>query len=562
MPRSASRAPGYAPRTSTAVAAAKDSSSVGRSQADKVCNGVSDDVYLLALLSKMTAGGKLTLQEGRYVITAPILYPFDDIVIEGQGPGTIIDGDGLATGEHAFVISGKTDCGLKNLAVQTEDGGGKVCHCVFIEDGADRYDIDGITIIESDSDGIHVEGTDITGGKIHDIDVLGADGYGVYVNMDALNHMNHIGLKDNTISGCVKGTMIYDVDWGVITGNVCTGNSNEGMFFGLSEELLIDGNDCSSNTQRGINMDGVTYSVITNNIAYNNVLDNILLQSCDYNLVEGNMAEQNSNAFADGIQVDAGSTNNVIKGNHSILSARHGIRVLGAKNIVEGNHVYNSGDHGILVEAADIDVRGNYCYHNGVDAVGTYDGIHLIGAADRCIVNGNRCWDDGSAQEDGIHLEDGAVNCQVEGNYCYNNMGDGIELVANNDYCQINDNYCWLNDDYGIAITAATCNENMVHDNYLYGNVTGQLLDNGTDTDIDGNTGFVDHAYGEDTITAGNVTIVVAHGLAGTPSSIRITPQEAEGVDHFVDTVGAANFTMNITAIQIVDVAFYWRAEV
>jgi len=38
------------------------------------------------------------------------------------------------------------------------------------------------------------------------------------------------------------------------------------------------------------------------------------------------------------------------------------------------------------------------------------------------------------------------------------------------------------NDDYGIEITAATCDGNLVKENYFSGNVTGVFLDSGTDT--------------------------------------------------------------------------------
>jgi len=72
----------------------------------------------------------------------------------------------------------------------------------------------------------------------------------------------------------------------------------------------------------------------------------------------------------------------------------------------------------------------------------------------------------------------------IVGNYCYNGMGSGIALTANNDDCGIYNNYCSTNDDYGIEITAATCNNTRVFGNSLIGNVTGQMLDSGTDTEL------------------------------------------------------------------------------
>lgn len=69
------------------------------------------------------------------------------------------------------------------------------------------------------------------------------------------------------------------------------------------------------------------------------------------------------------------------------------------------------------------------------------------------------------------------------------------------------------------------------------------------------------HNSGTATISAGDTSVTVDHELTTTPAHISVTPQEAEGIDCYVDTVGATSFAINITAAQLVDTNFYWRAE-
>jgi hypothetical protein len=88
----------------------------------------------------------------------------------------------------------------------------------------------------------------------------------------------------------------------------------------------------------------------------------------------------------------------------------------------------------------------------------------------------------GDSQEDGIYLETGVDECQLEGNYCFDGMGSGITLEDDNDDCHIVNNHCAYNDDYGIEIITANADRTFCKNNRFIGNVTGCLLDSGTDT--------------------------------------------------------------------------------
>ena len=120
-----------------------------------------------------------------YEISDELVIPNNNVILTGQGSSTVIDGDGLSTNEHAISIAGKTGCAIINLSIQTEDGGDKTCHCIMLNDGANGTIIKNVTIINSDDDGIHIEGTTTSGVTVQDCNILGTDGDGISVDMDA-----------------------------------------------------------------------------------------------------------------------------------------------------------------------------------------------------------------------------------------------------------------------------------------------------------------------------------------------------------------------------------------
>ncbi|GAG04695.1 unnamed protein product, partial [marine sediment metagenome] len=149
----------------TFTVAAVDSDAGNIATADYVCDGTADEAQINAALTALPAsGGRVILYEGGFIIADPIVIPKSNCVLEGQGRGTFIDGDGLATNEHGISLTGRDNCRLTNFAIQTEDGGLKISHCIFLEDGSDSVEIDHITFVASDFDAIVFEGTNIVDG--------------------------------------------------------------------------------------------------------------------------------------------------------------------------------------------------------------------------------------------------------------------------------------------------------------------------------------------------------------------------------------------------------------
>lgn len=90
------------------------------------CDGTADDVQInLAVAYLVTlGGGSIILETGTYVLADPVDLE-TDVMLIGQGRNTLLNGDGLATGEHAITITSEDDCVIRDLSIQTQDGGGK-----------------------------------------------------------------------------------------------------------------------------------------------------------------------------------------------------------------------------------------------------------------------------------------------------------------------------------------------------------------------------------------------------------------------------------------------------
>jgi len=102
---------------------------------------------------------------------------------------------------------------------------------------------------------------------------------------------------------------------------------------------------------------------------------------------------------------------------------------------------------------------------------------------------------------------------------------------------------------------------------YLGGNVNAITLASGSTLNRVRNVlGYVTENSGTSSITSGQTTKVVAHGLATTPTRIDINFREQGTSDYgrwWVDTIGATNFTLNVSADPgASNLDFAWRAEV
>ena len=530
------------PRIATLFVAASDALDRSRAQADFTCDGVADDVQINAALAALPAGigGRVVLSEGTFNIVDPITIPVNNITLRGQGESTFIDGDGLATGEHGIVISAKTSCTIKRLGIQTQDGGLKVCHCIFIENGSNGCHIEEVVIDASDSDGIHIEGTTMYDISIHDVTVNSADGYGIYSDVDAANFLYRSHVSNSLILATGNS--------GIFVGN--TGNNhyceiNNNLIFQAGgqgiQALNMHHSDLSNNLLLNCTSDGIIIGTsdhcdLEGNQCWSNGSDGIELATAVECILDGNMCTANTTS---GINLDGASDLNLIEANHCCDNTLDGIRCGGTRVSIVGNFCHENDQHGINAGNPECQINNNYCYDNSQESAGTYHGINVGVDADRSQICGNHIADPGDSTEDGIHLVDGAAQCQINGNFIYNMMGSGVCLTANNLDTQINGNHCEACDDYGIEVLAG-CDRSIVNNNKCYANGNHGIYVFRTDycsvtgNVCNGNTGTADgiHVEGDATGNADYNTI----------SSNVCTGNADDGVE----VAGGANANKNI----------------
>jgi len=140
------------------------------------------------------------------------------------------------------------------------------------------------------------------------------------------------------------------------------------------------------------------------------------------------------------------------------------------------------------------------------------------------------------------HLFNDAVLDDIEIINCKPDYADGVLLVG----------------------ASSTIAEAIVRDSDLTGNLF-MTSGGGTYTKqvVRNNRGVLAENSGTATILNTAVSIIVTHGLRGTPTIINVTGQHTEVSDLYVDTVGAANFTIhtiggNVTANRDI----FWEAKV
>lgn len=327
------------------------------------------------------------------------------------------------------------------------------------------------------------------------------------------------------------------------------------------ESMKIDGNKAnqSGGTRSGIYMNVVDTSMIRDVRVHDTYLDGIEWNSservitqnchtidtgqygidqddCDYTLAVQNIV-YGTDTFA-GIE-SSGIRDSVIHGNIVINAATDGIHIKGSdasgdtyRNIVSNNRVQNAGQYGIYVT----DYETKLAYYNEVigNQVHQSDKAGIFSNTRRTLIIGNRSTENGQGgggEEYGIHnTKLGAV---IVGNVCSDYQGTKTQT-------------------HGIYNAGADAAQCMIFMNNVRLNDTvGIYCDYQTGTLVRYNIGYVTENNGTGSILNTTTSLAVAHGCDYTPAAedVSIVGKENPTNDVgtiWVDTFGAANFTVNV----------------
>jgi len=402
-----------------------------------------------------TGYGETTCMGATYPLEVSVTFPADELILSGLGRATFLDGDALATNEHAIIISGYTDCVVRDLAVQTEDGGGKTCHCVFIEDGADRFKIENLIIVNSDYDGIHIEGTNIVDSEILSGNILDVDHDCINATMDAGNTITWLtifNVKLTNAGVAAAGALIYlqRANDSLIASNKMITTATTGDVIHALDNARLDIVDNKMNGTVGhaglptfMYLWRNTDFLISDNSMFTTMNNGIQILDCDQFTITDNRLRD----------IELYGISMILPGVNDQVH-------------IEGNFMYNVGGlggGGIYAEAAtNLSIIANYMY-------GTLDILDI---------------------NYGIYL-DGISDALISDNYIISFDDDGIFLTGDSDDNNMDGNKITLCTGYGINISVATCNDNFVGRNYLLGNTAGCINDLGTDTRLPEITAYV-----------------------------------------------------------------------
>lgn len=146
----------------------------------------------------------------------------------------------------------------------------------------------------------------------------------------------------------------------------------------------------------------------------------------------------------------------------------------------------------------------------------------------------------------------------IEGNSLGNNGGGDMELDSP-DHCYVIKN-----------IFGAVTGTSIITNGTYSGSSKIKILENyfpspnritAFNRELKNNQGFKTNSEGISSIANGQTSVIVNHGLDGTPNKILVTPQGNMG-SVWVDTIGATSFIVHCTATLTATTSFSWVSEI
>lgn len=531
------------PGSPTLLVAAVNAHSSTRERADYLCDGVADNVEIQSAIDALPPDtGRVVLSEGEFILSATVNLK-SNMQMDVLGKVS-------AVADYAFNFFTMT--ALNNVTVS---GG--------------YYDGDKDTTVDAVDDALqNIFYFNYNSDTASGYDICIRDGY------------FHNVIKSIGLWSCQEGTIIENnycdsAKWYHIHGhamrgtkilnNTCLETTQDCAFsfWSTTQECLIAGNISIDSTRYGIQL----YPSGPGNIYFSSGV-----------IIENNYIETSTDH---GIRVYSNDNGQPIKILNNIINTptTGGIYTSGLTGdlTVEicGNVVISATTEAITArDGKDVKITDNYIVGCGTIGISTSVNVFTEISRNTILTSTSHAIQDASTS---VLIKDNKIDGCVY----------GIYVTTGNTYSVVEGNVISGQSSYGMRVRSATLARilaNMIANSGttgIYADLAGHALiigngiysptkvntSAGTHRFID-NDGYVTENSGTGSIVSGTTSDVIAHGLSITPTidDISITlaedPTNSPGAI-WVDTIGAANFTVNCENDPgVSNLDFGWRAVI
>ncbi|MHA1286991.1 MAG: right-handed parallel beta-helix repeat-containing protein [Candidatus Thorarchaeota archaeon] len=495
-------------RTATVVVAASDASAESKAQADYVCDGTDDQVEIQAAIDSLPSGGVIKLSEGLFTCSGTISFAGKtNIWLKGAGRGTKIQTvNNLGSQGIVNVWAPASDIKISDLFLDIN--GTQTNYGISIRGnsdappGVERILVSNVWIKDADDDGVEIINS------ARDVSVINSFFIGTFSD-------SPLEVGDGSCNVLILGNHIN------ATSNEGIGVNSHSAIGTSPGRIVISNNFISYSVGGGMGAiaigGGVSFSdiVIVNNIIDSTPDDGICIQF-----------------FSDVPYI----SRLIIQGNDVYNVGRYGIYVrYGDGVIVEGNSVYSSANRGIYIRDSNyVIVSDNYVTDSEDAGIAIYETSY--------VTVSNNLAEGGPSGYGGLTFYGNVANALVSNNIFTNN-DSGILFHSS-----------------AIVDTTIIEANNLTGNTYAWRPMSGATL---ISLRVRNNEGYTTENSGTATITSGNTSVDVTHGLADTPTRVQLTPTtDTAGKRYWVSAKGSTTFTITIDSSHTADISFDWRAEI
>jgi parallel beta-helix repeat protein len=344
----------------------------------------------------------------------------DNVTIEGGmliGDRTTHTGDVTETSQQGMGIwlEGASNVRIINVTTQNMWGDGIYTKFHSTLGNNKNVLISGFKSYNDRRQGISlcaIDGVTITNSIIENTNGISGASSGIDIEPELGGTVTNVTITGNIFRNCRNGMSVQGATWGVISGNVFTGNTQYGLrlaepaqYFSVTGNVAkgnaLDGfylnyavdNIISDNVSQGNGANGINLSnhcdrtTVSNNRCIGNTIAGISSTNGNNLIISGNHCNSNGDS---GFDIETGKYNQ-IDNNQAFGNTKHGIIIyLSSFNKVEGNISSQNGQHGIrIVSCTDTHISNNEATENSQSTTLSYDNICLEGTTTNCFVIGN-----------------------------------------------------------------------------------------------------------------------------------------------------------------------------